>query len=94
MLFEKGRIRDIENYINNSNEDTKLIKWWAKYCESIGDYTKAKAAYSRAGDHLSLVCIYPSSALYCTPINLFVHYALQSTRLCSMFLSHCNCKCS
>ena len=39
----------LEEYIAHSS-DPELIKWWAGYCESIGQYDKARHFYHRAQD--------------------------------------------
>ncbi|KAG5176880.1 putative intraflagellar transport protein 140 [Tribonema minus] len=54
MLLERGRLGELEAYIA-SRGDPELVKWWAKYCESIGDHAAARLFYARAADHLSLV---------------------------------------
>lgn len=54
MLLEKHRLGELEAYIATGG-NVDLIKWWAKYCESIGDHAAARLYYARAADHLSLV---------------------------------------
>ena len=59
MLFEQAlvdpsRLDDLEGYISRT-ADPELLKWWAAYCESVGDFDKAGAYYRRAGDSLSRV---------------------------------------
>jgi len=56
MLFDRQRLGDLEEYIGRSN-DSDLLKWWAGYCESLGQYDKARHFYQRAGDQFSLVRI-------------------------------------
>lgn len=46
----------LEEYIAHSS-DPELIKWWAGYCESIGQYDKARRFYHRAENYFSLVRI-------------------------------------
>ena len=54
MLFDQGKMEDLEDYIFQGN-DTELLKWWAGYNESLGHFEKARRYYARAGDDLSLV---------------------------------------
>jgi intraflagellar transport protein 140 len=54
MLLERSRLGELEAYIA-AGGDPELVKWWAKYCESIGDHAAARLFYARAADHLSLV---------------------------------------
>mmetsp|Transcript_83931 Transcript_83931/g.237404 ORF Transcript_83931/g.237404 Transcript_83931/m.237404 type:complete len:1469 (+) Transcript_83931:229-4635(+) len=63
MLFDLSQVsRDpkvlskLEEYIAHSS-DPELIKWWAGYCESIGQYDKARHFYHRAQNYFSLVRI-------------------------------------
>jgi len=44
MLFEQQKLQELESYISDS-EDKELLKWWAAYCESTGDYDKARNYY-------------------------------------------------
>ena len=39
MLFDQNRMEDLEDYIMQGN-DTELLKWWAGYCESLGQFEK------------------------------------------------------
>ena len=50
-------IGDLEQYVSEAN-DPKLTKWWARYCESVGEYEKALLGYQAANDYLSLVRVY------------------------------------
>ena len=45
------------NYVGGA-ADPKLTKWWARYCESVGEFEKALGAYQAARDFLSLVRVY------------------------------------
>lgn len=54
MMFEKGRMADLETYIASS-QDPELLGWWAKYQESLGNHETAREIYARCGDKLSLV---------------------------------------
>ena len=67
---------ELEIYVMNS-QDQKLLKWWAKYCESISDIETAKLYYHRASDHLSLVSIYRGKnnffPLYITSHLLYIN---------------------
>ncbi len=56
MLFDQGRMEDLEDYIMQGN-DQELLKWWAAHEESQGRYERARRFYQRAGDDLSLVRI-------------------------------------
>jgi intraflagellar transport protein 140 len=40
MLFDAQHITDLEQYIKGS-DDPHLLKWWAQYCESNGQYDEA-----------------------------------------------------
>ena len=55
MLLEKGRPDELEAYIKTCGRDRDLIKWWARYCESIGDVPRAVAAYTTVQDQVALV---------------------------------------
>jgi intraflagellar transport protein 140 len=57
MLFDRGRVEDLERYVKRSG-DPKLFRWWAQYCESSGDLDAAMKYYQRAGDTLSQVRIH------------------------------------
>ena len=50
--------------IRASAADAKLTKWWARFCESVGDLERALDAYQAAGDHLSLVRVYCSRGAF------------------------------
>ncbi|CAN0099903.1 unnamed protein product, partial [Scytosiphon promiscuus] len=54
MLFERGRVDDLEDYITQGN-NVQLLKWWSQYLESRGEFEKARKTYTRAQDYLSLV---------------------------------------
>ncbi|CAM9220844.1 unnamed protein product, partial [Hapterophycus canaliculatus] len=54
MLFERGRVEDLEEYITQGN-NIQLLKWWSQYLESRGEFEKARKTYTRAQDYLSLV---------------------------------------
>jgi len=56
MLYNYGRVDDLEDYIQQS-EDLTLLKWWAAYLESTERFDKARKYYTKAGDYLSLVRI-------------------------------------
>lgn len=56
MLFDLGRVEDLEDYVHRS-DDAVLLKWWAAYLESNELFDKACKYYRRAGDYLSLVRI-------------------------------------
>lgn len=57
MLFDAQNVNDLENYIMGRN-DTKLIQWWAQYCESNGQYDDALKYYQIAKETLALVRVY------------------------------------
>ncbi|CAM9668740.1 unnamed protein product, partial [Ectocarpus sp. 12 AP-2014] len=54
MLYERGRVEDLEEYITQGN-NVQLLKWWSQYLESRGEFEKARKTYTRAQDYLSLV---------------------------------------
>jgi intraflagellar transport protein 140 len=56
MLFDIGRMDDLEDYVHRS-EDGALLKWWAAYLESTERYDKASKYYRQSGDYLSLIRI-------------------------------------
>jgi intraflagellar transport protein 140 len=56
MLFNNGKIEELEHYVNRS-KDEQLLKWWAQYMESNEYFDKACKYYRRGGDFLSLVRI-------------------------------------
>eukprot|EP01135_Chromosphaera_perkinsii_P005240 Nk52_evm9s327 gene=Nk52_evmTU9s327 len=50
-------IQDLEKYISGK-DDKKLLKWWARYCESIGDMETALKFYNASEDYLSVARVY------------------------------------
>jgi hypothetical protein len=38
-------VADLEQYVAHANDAT-LTKWWARYCESVGDFDKALQGYA------------------------------------------------
>eukprot|EP00873_Tetraselmis_striata_P011387 jgi/Tetstr1/431651/TSEL_021180.t1 len=54
MLFESNQIEELQSYIKGS-QDPELIKWWARYNESLGEYEEARKQYEAAGDYLAVV---------------------------------------
>ena len=57
MLHGRGMTDTLERYVINAGSN-ELTRWWARYCESAGDYEKALHGYQAAGDYLSLVRTY------------------------------------
>ncbi|KAK3281449.1 hypothetical protein CYMTET_10767 [Cymbomonas tetramitiformis] len=57
MLYENNMLEELEEYINTT-QDKKLMKWWARYCESSGMFDKALECYQTAGDYLALVRVH------------------------------------
>lgn len=57
MLHTRGMTDTLERYVINAGSN-ELTRWWARYCESSGDYEKALHGYQAAGDYLSLVRTY------------------------------------
>jgi len=57
LLFERNMLEELEHYVGGA-ADPKLTKWWARYCESVGEFEKALGAYQAANDFLSLVRVY------------------------------------
>ena len=57
MLFEAGKLEDLERYINEL-DDLTAIRWWGQYLESIGAVDKAIQTYRRVQDASSLVRVY------------------------------------
>lgn len=57
MLFDMGRIDELEEYIKRVRSD-ELLKWWAQHCESSGNYEQAIEYYTAANDTLSTVRVY------------------------------------
>ena len=66
MLYSLGRMDDLEDYIQRS-DDVALLKWWGQYLESHEKYDKARKYYSKANDALSLVriCCFKVSVCNC-----------------------------
>jgi hypothetical protein len=48
MLYETDQIDELQAYIEGSQEPN-LIKWWARYHESLGNYEEAQKQYESAG---------------------------------------------
>ena len=40
MLYDSQHLDELEAYIN-AGDDKELLKWWAQYCESKGQFDKA-----------------------------------------------------
>lgn len=57
MLFNPEQIGDLEHYIKSSKVKG-LLKWWAQYCESNGQYNDAIIYYTQAKETLSLVRVH------------------------------------
>ena len=57
MLYDSQHLDELEAYIN-AGDDKELLKWWAQYCESKGQFDKAMKFYQRAGDVLALCRVY------------------------------------
>ena len=63
LLHSRGLTEELERYVASA-ADAKLTKWWARFCESVGDLERALDAYQAAGDHLSLVRVYCSRGAF------------------------------
>ena len=63
LLHSRGLTEQLERYVASA-ADAKLTKWWARFCESVGDLERALDAYQAAGDHLSLVRVYCSQGAF------------------------------
>ncbi len=46
---KQGQLAALEQYVSSSGA-VPLLMWWARLCESRGDFTKALACYERAGE--------------------------------------------
>ena len=46
MLYEAGHLAQLESYIRMAN-DPQLLRWWARYCESVGSFDQAMATYQQ-----------------------------------------------
>ena len=57
MLHGRGMTDTLERYVIGAGS-RELTRWWARYCESAGDYEKALHGYQASGDYLSLVRTY------------------------------------
>eukprot|EP00879_Flechtneria_rotunda_P011811 GHRR01012338.1.p1 GENE.GHRR01012338.1~~GHRR01012338.1.p1 ORF type:complete len:1377 (+),score=585.08 GHRR01012338.1:1099-5229(+) len=57
MLWQFGRLPDLEQLINRSN-DPVMLEWWAKYCESTGKHQQALNCYQRTGNTLAALRLY------------------------------------
>ena len=57
MLHGRGMTDTLERYVIGAGS-RELTRWWARYCESAGDYEKALHGYQAAEDYLSLVRTY------------------------------------
>lgn len=60
MLYEAGRLDELERYVHKTGHK-ELAQWWARYCESNGDLSRAAGCYKAAGDHLALVRLHVHS---------------------------------
>jgi intraflagellar transport protein 140 len=58
MLFDAGRIPELEEYVAANRSDKQLLNWWAKYCEGNGEYQEAINLYTECDDFLSQVRLY------------------------------------
>ncbi|KAK9824666.1 hypothetical protein WJX72_012185 [[Myrmecia] bisecta] len=54
LLYDAQRLDELRDYIMRS-ADKDLLKWWARYCESISDFASALSSYQAAGDPLACV---------------------------------------
>ena len=63
MLHAKGMDDHLERYVINASSP-ELTRWWARYCESSGEFEKALHGYQAAGDFLSLVRTYCAQGDY------------------------------
>ena len=54
MYNNAGMLEELERYVARS-EDTDVQKWWAQFCESIGQNEQALHFYKKAGDTLSRI---------------------------------------
>jgi len=57
MLYDSQQLDDLEAYIN-AGDDKELLKWWAQYSESKGQFDKAVKFYQRANAMLDLCRVY------------------------------------
>jgi intraflagellar transport protein 140 len=57
IYFGEHRVDELEEYVMRSN-DSQLLRWWAQFSESNGEFDKAKNFYEKAGDYLNLVRIH------------------------------------
>jgi intraflagellar transport protein 140 len=58
MLFDSGKLGELQDYIGANRSDRQLLNWWAKYCEGNGDYEEAIKLYTECEDFLSQVRLY------------------------------------
>eukprot|EP00803_Ostreobium_quekettii_P010396 evm.model.scf_366.2 EVM.evm.TU.scf_366.2 scf_366:14443-33657(-) len=54
MLYQSGNIEELERYIKGSG-DRELLRWWARYLESQGDFAGAMRHYQEAEDIVAAV---------------------------------------
>ena len=50
MLFDAQQMSQLQTYVDSS-KDNELLKWWAQFAESNGQFDKALQYYERAKDH-------------------------------------------
>ena len=48
------QMSQLQSYVD-SKGDNELLKWWAQFAESNGQFDKALQYYERANDHLAIV---------------------------------------
>ena len=82
LLHSRGLTEELERYVASA-ADAKLTKWWARFCESVGDLERALDAYQAAGDHLSLVRVYCSRVRSTTPRDWWRRAAIPRRRFTS-----------
>jgi len=54
MLFDAQQMSQLQSYVDSS-QDNELLRWWAQFAESNGQFDKALQYYERAADHLAIV---------------------------------------
>ena len=77
MLYDSQHLDELEAYIN-AGDDKELLKWWAQYCESKGQFDKAMKFYQRAGDVLALCRVYCYNNDFASAAELVLESGSQS----------------
>ena len=72
MLFEVGRIEDLEAYVDAAG-DEELTRWWGKYCEVNGEYDRALRLYTKTSDELSMVRVYCTLQNFSSAADVALH---------------------